>query len=699
MPTQTGRIREEELAYYKNDYAISKEKKVNRLHTVWWRIMQEYRFSYESYWTFYDRLVDSTNVPVALDDQLRAVDGRVGSLHVFVRKLKALMALQNPDVLIEPSDPGEEPIAYLLEKAFATLQEEIQCDRKFRRMLVDAACFGTSVAKCGYLSEFVYGETPMATKIPANAVEDPREDAYPSHEVAEYSDLTLLRQTPNLQIVKPHDIFLDIDARTLSEVRRIYHRSSRVLRDVQEDSRYSEEFREKFSVACRSPEDDSAYPTMESDFVAEMRRGDIVECFDIATRQYCVFSPNVDVPARDWKILPLDIDNPYIFFQPIPDPESPWGIPYALTIYSQCQAKNAVSARIVDTISRHGKRVRLATRELTPDTVSSIMYAKDGDVVHAPELDSQTAMNAMVPLDLGNVDPEVLQLRNQIDEDLRFMSGISDQTSNLYGAKDETATAVQTRVQSQGLSIDDMRAEYESAIEDILINIFKIQLQYWPETKMIKYVGHDPYLYFWVPLMRDRVRNHFTLKVRVGSTQKISPEVRRRQIIDATPRLIELDKAIVAQKQMMAQGLYSGINLEEWARELMEELVPGLSDKVMNRRDPVTLLSRLVSQNIAWPTNVAPELLNQLALSDPPLAEALGGGVLPPLQPAIQSSPNMGVPTPMPPPPPQMGPPQMPSFEEANRIPAQPTLSPFGQIPMDTGAGISGRMLSEAMNV
>jgi hypothetical protein len=684
----------ERLAQLQNDFAKSKTRKMNRLHGVWRKLADAYRLADADFFDYYDYIVDTASqaaVSVNPETYLKSLDGRTAHLNVFLRKFVALLAFTEPEYMAENLRPGDEPFAWLLERAFKSLSEEIKFPRVLKRMLSEAGMTGTAVVNTGYRSEFVWAETPLAAaRPPEETGDDDFEDALPKPVTTEHT-WELIGEHPNARVLRSYDVFFDSAARTLEEIRIIYERSSRIVRDVQLDERFKPAAREK-AGATRSDSQDSGFHDGE-DTDGDFRRVDVIQALHLESKKFCVFGEGIDTPYKDWTPLDLPVQNPYHIFQPIPDRESCWGMPYLLLMYSQTQARNTISERIVDSVARHGKKLILFGNDVSDETVNFVNTGQDGQSFRDPNLNSEQLQKAKIEIEFGTVNPDVMMLRNMIDNDMNAMSGLSDPTIGVYRNVEQTATEVQNRTQGQVVTLDDMQQEYEWIADDIGASLFKIMLAFWEKENLVKYVGEDPRIYFWTRIEAQDLIDNFRLKIRVGSTQRVNPDVRRKHMIEATDRVIKLEQAIVMQKQNMAMGIPPTANLEEYLRALVEEIDPRLGDKILNRRDPAALVDRLVSQKLAWPVNVSPDLLNLLGQTNPTLAAALGWQGPPLPAPAAPGGAPMmpGGPA---------GQPAMPNvvpFEVANGVPAPQGVNQLGQMPGERPAMPMGRMLSEAM--
>lgn len=654
-------MKKDALAIIKKKWTDAKDWKVEKIHPVWRSIMREYRMD-----NFYEmakiaeRLSSMTGDLSAMNID-HITDARVASLNVYVRKLATLLNLQNPDFLVDNDKPGQEAIAWLLEQYTPYLQRIINMPDKAREAVLHGALFGTACAKKMYTSEFVYGEDAYAGKLNKKDAHI-REDAeLPQGASTEYSDVTVKPGHANFQMVYPTDIFFWPMNVPLNRVRLIFHRSERLVTDIYADERYAREARRAVKGKPYDETDESTWLTKyEDEYVRDVKLGDVIECFDRSTRQFMVFNEEVDTELRDWRDFPFSrVDDPFTFWRPIRDPESAWGIPYAFLMLPQCKTKNYLRAIYVDQAGRDGKRTTFIDTDVIPqDKIDEANNSEHGTMIGAPGISEKPINTAIQMVEWGGASPEVMKLHSMIDADLDFMSGLDDPTRNAYRSGDQTATEIHTRQQQQGVTIEDMRDTFEEFLEHVMQDIFKITAQYWDDGDMIKIVGDDPRIYAWVPLNRQQLLENFTLKIRAGSTEKMDKMTYRRQLIDLAPT-IERMAAAIDQEAMNAQQaqFQSPVNRVELLKEILEPFGRRLSDKVLRRNDPMSMMQALQQQGI------------QPAMMSPMMQQGM--------------NPAAGGPMP----------PNVAPFN-AGQIPGQETIQ-FGQPTQDTAAGQSGRQLSE----
>ena len=658
---------EGQIRFLRNRVHSSMERKEKKLHPIWARIIKEFRINADYVGRF---VVENLDTALGNPNLAAAIEaGRTPRLNMTIRKWVALLAMHNPYFMLRNQNPADEAIAWLLEQQLENL-ERITGQRKVRvKLRYAAALMGTGIIKLGYGSELVYDEEPWADTTPKGAADLGDDKLLPYGPTVEHKP-QFKPGDPVAFAVHPRDMFFDVDARVVDEITQYYHRFNPRVIDVLHDDRWDRNARK--AVYAHHPQEESkkTYPEQDKELLRLMRRTELVEIYDVPSRQWCVISlqAGVDEPLRDWTPFALEIERPYRLFQPIPDPESPWGIPYALTILGSIMGINELRAKLVDSIGRGGKKVLVFNKtDLEDEDVDVVKDAAHLEIVGINSLGDVPFDQLFHMIDFSVDDAGLLSLQRMLDGDYVEASGLDDPNRFAYRDNPPTATEISTRSAAQSIGVDDMREEYETVLQDVMADLCRIMLQKWPESKLVKVVANDPRIYFWIEIERARVLRDFVLEVKAGSTEKMDKALFRRQLTDLLPRIMELKNAIDADEQRVAQGgSPSPVNPTEILRAVLEEFSPQFADRVLQRKDPATILRRLLAQGAQIdPQNISPELLSQL-------------------QP----------PTPAGAPPPGQQPSNMVDFEARQGVPSPQNVQ--GALTPDMAAAQSGRMLSEA---
>lgn len=672
-------MKREALARLQSEYLQAIGEKKRKLEGDWQSILDEYRMKDFRQIVEYIRTYREVN-----RDTVLAAQGRVAALNLLCRKMMALGNLQNPEFRIDNENPWDEPISAVLEQAFRGMQGAMGWMDTMDPLNMEAVLLGTGIVKIGVDSEYVYGEAAWAGEVATGAQragERERESRLgveahtPLGPSTETGNAFVKEGQPSVIHVSSWDIAFNPGAERMAQVRQIYHRQMRPVRDVLQDTRYDVRARRQIwdRQLYSLPEERSRAGGKTTDW--DEYEVECVECFDVPSRHYCVFVPGLEEqPLRDWTELRIPLRMPYRFYCPIPDPEWIWGIPYALLILGQAQAMNRMRALLIDQIGRDGKVINLYDPELISDEdfVGRMNRAKDGEWVPAPGMNNaQTEFWRQVTC--GGARPEVLKLMGILERDMNWMSGLTDAARNESQNGDQTATEVQFRAQQQGLTIEEFVMRFETFQEKVAGDVCMVMLSTWNQEKVVKVVGPNPNVFFWVPVERNRVLGNFRLTIVAGSSVKQDKAVVRKQWIELLPRIGELVQQIQNEQMISQQSGQPGpVNWTAVLRYTVELFDPTLGDRILNTRDTAGLLMRLVQQHGMQPVDVSPALAQMVEAS-------LGGGQgIPDLRSQVTGAGGGVVP-----------------FEARTGV-AAPGRAVGGVLPGEQAGAVSGRALSEA---
>lgn len=671
-----------QLAFIQAEFARSRQEKRSWYHAIWDQILSEYGMS-----SFSDLLESVREHRVVTAETVRGVQGRVATLNVLCRKMQALMGFQNPEFLVENTNPLDEPIAAIVEAALK--QVVISCDWAGENdpIKMDAVLYGTAIAKVGFGSEFVYDEQAWSAPVPQAAKKllgDDKDQPYGL--TTEYTNFNVKEGFPMMKHVPVRDIFYNPGVRKDSDIRRTYHVNRRPIVDVLHDSRYDNTAKRQITVMRAGLNEDRYFPV--EPFASEMEYTECIELFDHASRQFCVFTEHATRPLIDWTPFPYPIASPYHKFSPIPMDGTVWGMPYALLLLGQAQAINRCRMAVNEAVQRDAKTIFLYNADKwSSDETQRAQQARSGEWVPKENLDPQDP--GFMAYTFSTTNPEVMQLANIHQQDQNFVSGLTDQTRGVRGTG-ETATEVQVRQEQQNVTVDDFAMRYERFQVGLGKSTVLLMLSRWNPDRLVKVVGPNENIFFWTPLNVERVQGSFTLAIIAGSGQKRDKAVQRQQWTELLPQLGPMEDRIMAAMQ---QGVQGPIDWNEVLRESLDQYDPVLARRILRPQNTAELLLRLMEQHSVMPRGVSPELAAQVkAVADKRLAGALPPGGQEGLQSGVQSLESGGI---APPAPPQAGGSPVPGGMPGTGAPPTPsgsTVNPQGGQVYAATPGMAGRL-------
>ena len=668
----------DQLRFLQEEYRYTVDRDIEDYHQKWYAIFHEYGMR------SFQEVFDFVSENMADPDQFFANDSSRGSLHIICRKLNTLTTLKNARFSISAKKPIDEPFARLGETVLDRERRRMQWQRRMRTIGLWTTLTGTGCAKLGIDSVYQYGEPAYSDKIPRKSDYYDEYKDQPYGELTEYTDPSIRVGEVNMIHIPTTNVFANPEATTRDTVTRWYIRYHRPLIDALRDYRYDPRARNFLRGMSTN---DARYSVWLDERDDEERLWarycEVVECFDLSSRQVCVFTEYGNVPLIDWHRFRLDVFCPLHLFTPIDHPTNWRGMPYALLIYNQHKSINQLRALLKAKIGADGKTVyAYDPDQFTEEQITPMRKARDGEWVAIEGISSllKNGEEFFKVIEFGKPNPEILRMMQMYENDLQFMSGMDEPTRGIELGDSKTATEVSIRQQQQGLTISDYVSRNEEFQEEVASDILRLIIQNWDQQKLVKVCGSDENSYFWVNIERERMRTDFDLEVVAGSTERMDKATYNRQYNEMVDRLVALANGALQESQLVTQGAAqpTGLQWQELMRQTADNFDPSLGTRILNRRDPFTLMLDLIQQHNIWPVKMSADIEQRLiaALSSPP----------PPMgQPGMQPDAM----------PPNVVP--MPGQQQGGSMPAiqQPQVNSMSA-PQDFAGFTSGRQMSEA---
>lgn len=605
-----ARLKPGDVGRLQGEIASARENMSDR-HDLWRTVLDEY--SMRNYETLRNAFSDIADID---DADFMASSGRVPHVNLYVRKMLGMVASRNNEYILDPRRPDQEVIGSLLEFAFEKVADKLELEEKMVETCRWALLFGTGIAKVGYGSEMVYGEAAWADKKPVGDVPE-EESAQPYRQTTE-RNVAMSMGNPIMRVIPTFDYFKDPSARDDNELRREYVRYKRLLMDAKMDPRYSRAGREAL-VGFKTPDNEYLGDNWVSD--VDETEDDALYCYvwevvDIPSGQWCVIGETGDTPLIDWTPLqlPQGMRSPFIKFRPIPQPNSFWGLSYAALLLPSAMAMNLVKAQTIAQISRDSKKVGIYNPSLfdNADTARSVLQrAHHMQLVPANNL-GETPGKPIEFIDFGGVNADLLRLQGMYASDLAQISQLTDPARNAV-SNEQTATEANMRNAQQQISVSDMRSAFYKFHTDMARAICRIMLKEWPQSKMIKIMGADPRVYFWIDLDKQNVSEDFDIKIVMGTSEQTDRLLMRRQLTELTPQLVQLGQLIDQQKIMQQQTGQSGtFNYEGLAELLLDQFDPKFKNKILRKKDPVQMVIDMLQTKGIGNVQMSPMLMQQV---------------------------------------------------------------------------------------
>ena len=661
----------------KIEFNAAIDRAQSRLHPAWAEVAREYQFS-----TADDMFQFAIqNVSPNLMGAMLATDGRMPSMQIIGRKYVSRITSMDPDFSLENEKPDLEAMAWLLEESLKDTLRRIKYSEREEEWALDAFLFGTAISKVSYSSEFVHGEEAYIGDVARNSDVDLSDDLqWPTGMLTEFTNQNVSPGDVYCGRVAPWDFFTDPGCLSHQDARRYYVRYLRPVVDIHRDVRYNSAAAAQVRGKVVWEDRNTAFFEQFDEYTAECSRAYVVECFDIASGKFCIFSPEADEPLIDWKPFPIsNMKHPYSFFRPIQG-NSFWGIPLAFLLLPSIRAKNQIRGTVMNQISEDGKKVGLCSSQtVQSEDIERIIAARNGDIIPIEGLPTGADANTWLQwIEFNGASPHLTNLIAEFARDEQIISGLDDPSLNVYRGKEMSATEVNARQSATGDNMQFFRKRFEAFQRDTVQNLCQVHLQYWDPERLVRVVGQDPRMEFWIPVERSRVSDDFRIKIHPGTAEKRDSVTYRMQIAELAPRIAEWKQIVDMDAQMAQQGFQSPIDALEILKTIIGSVDRRLVDKIVRTKDPATMLRRLIEQYGLTPTYVSPELKQYLQMTSQTVNNPAGQQ-----QMAMTPAPwDMQ----------QMQPPNMVPFEQQNGVPAPSNMNPMAQFQQNSGGAMASML-------
>lgn len=452
---------------------------------------------------------------------------------------------RNPDVLVSPL--RNTPLTYcvLLEKLINKQLTDIDFDLEMRKVIFDVLFCGIGIMKFGYApalrgtnaktTQDEFADTAM-TLFEEDLWENPK-GITSKTDIVEI-DQRIPESAPFGIRISPRHWLFDPMAATDKEGRWMVHKILKPVEDVKKSKFYSRgltsgiEGNISLRDAAALNEVPGGYASMQTGY-AKMH-ADFVYIYEVWDREedelLVLDSYNMDQGTK--KFIRED-DNPYDIdgfpFEVLcfnPDPETPYGIPDAETWTNPTNALNLLNTMQYEHAKRALPKTLVRANALKPEEMAKMTSPRLDAVV---EIDGEPSQD-VVPLQMGNMSPDLYGLREVLRNELTFITGVTEQRKG-GSQKSQTATEASIIEQQSRIRDSDRLSAVSKFVTRAARKILMLDRQFLEPNEIAFVVGPEA-MRFWQEAGPDVIKAEVDVKVRVGSSAFMSREVRAKQLLD-----------------------------------------------------------------------------------------------------------------------------------------------------------------------
>ena len=462
-----------------------------------------------------------------------------------INTLAPAVSIGRPKINVNARRPEDGDKAVVTESIINYWWQHYECQPEFQRAVKDYLIIGHGWVKTGY--RFV--EEAKLDDIDSSA----DEAAGPETSDDVESTFVIREDRPFLERVDPFDMYVDVDAVSMNDIRWIAQRTRRPLKDAKEDKRYDAAARKELSPSSYQKYGDITVTNTYNPTNPDEAYCDIYEYYNIDTGEMCIFADSGD------KFLIKPVKMPYVFGHPFFMLRN-YEIPGFFYPMGELEAIEPLQYELNETrtqMMNHRKRYsrKWLFNESAFDDDGRQALASDDDNVIVPVKGNENLNNVVVPMPALINPPEFYNQSTLIQNDIDRVSGVSEYQRGAIPETTRTAREASIIAEAGNARVAEKLVAIENAIARCASNLIMLAQQYLTGEQTVRIVGTEA-APVWLTFDKDYISGEFDFDVEAGSTAPRNEAFRRDMALQ-----------IVSAMQPFAQaGL---VNLEKLAEYVL----------------------------------------------------------------------------------------------------------------------------------
>jgi len=543
MPRESNATR---LSTYKKRLDYSKKwRKQENYDTLWARMINLYR--------------GRQYMGAAVGDRLL-----VNIAFSTINTLAPAVSIGRPKINVNARRPEDGDKAVVTESIINYWWQHYECQPEFQRAVKDYLIIGHGWIKTGY--RFV--EEDKLADIQDTADEAAVPDATGEVE----SEIIIREDRPFLERVDPFEMFIDVDANSMSNIRWIAQRTRRTLKDAKVDQRYDAAARKELSPTSFQKYGDESKAKTNSAVNPDEAYVDIFEYYDINTGEMCIFSDSGD------KFLVKPTPMPYVFGHPFVMVRN-YDIPNFFYPMGELEAIEPLQYELNETrtqMMNHRKRYarKWLFDESAFDDFGRNALASDDDNVIVPVKGGQNLANVVVPMPALINPPDFYNQSTLIINDIDRVSGVSEYQRGSIPETTRTAREASIIAEAGNARVSEKLIQIENKIAQCASNLIMLAQQYLTGEQTVRIVGTEASP-VWLTFDKDYISGEFDFEVEAGSTAPRNEAFRRDMAMQIVSAMQPFAQAGLVNLPKLAEYvLQTGFGVKNAAAFLQEPPPP-----------------------------------------------------------------------------------------------------------------------------
>ena len=435
-----------------------------------------------------------------------------------INTLAPAISIGRPKINVSALRPEDGDKAVVTEAIINYWWGHYNCQPEFQRAVKDYLILGHGWVKTGY--RFV--EEAKVDKVDETA-DEAIDNVEATGEVE--STFIIREDRPFLERISPYDMYVDVDASSMNDVRWIAQRIHRPLKDVKADERYNYAARQEVSgnsFAASSNTFDSA-PKEYNKNNYEVYC-DIFEYYNIDTGEMCIFADTGD------KFLVKPTKMPYTFGHPFFMLRN-YDIPNYFYPMGELEAIEPLQMELNETrtqMMNHRKRYsrKYLFMESAFDDFGRQALVSDEDNVMVPVKGSENLANVVQAMPALINPPDFYNQSALITSDIDRVSGVSEYQRGSIPETTRTAREASIIAEAGNARVSEKLVSIENAIASCASNLIMLAQQFLTGEQTVRIVGTEN-APVWLTFDKDYISGEFDFNVEAGSTAPRNESFRR----------------------------------------------------------------------------------------------------------------------------------------------------------------------------
>lgn len=532
-----------------------------------------------------------------------------------INVISPAVSVNHPKITVNARRPEDADKAVVTEAIVNYWWRHYDCQRQFRLAVKDFLVTGHAWLKIGYRyveEERVKDETPdfevsdeLAEDVPESKME---------------SELIIKEDRPFVERVSCFDVFVDPDARSMDDARWIAQRIRRPLEDVKRDKRYNSTARQEAAPSHYSKwGQEKDRPRRSQD--PQESYVEVWEWYDIEKGTMSVFCDGSDKFLVSPTKMPFAFGHPFVMLRNYDVPEHFYPMGELEAIEPLQHELNETRSQMMNHRKRFSRKWLFKESAFDADGRSALESDEDNVMVPVVSEDGIGAVVAPMPAVIN--PPDMYNQSGLISDDIRWVSGLNEYMGGGLPEIRRTATEAAIIQDAANARVSDKLAIVERGIGECARRLVMLAQQYMTGEQAVRIVGSEAQP-VWLEFDRDFIQGEFDFVVEAGSTAPVNESFRRQMALQVVDAMAPFASAgIIDMPKLATYVLQYGFGIRSAGSFVMQQPpMPPMGGGAPMGAPPMgqpPMEPEIPTGGMAMPSNIPPEILNQLLAQGAPL--------------------------------------------------------------------------------